>query len=127
MTYVPCRGPSKGPTPWCAQAKRALRQLDPAYRDLGCFNPRKIAGSTRWSVHACGRAVDGVASTDAALLAIRAACEHSLDVQLVLIRGWQWGGRAGPGWRRNDHDTRGYGPRQFHIESRYATSAYPDA
>lgn len=118
-TYVPCSGPKTASTPWCGEAKNALRTLDPGYVDLGCYNPRRIAGSDRWSVHACRRAVDGHASSDRALASILDAATRSPDVQLILVRGRQWGGRNGPGWRKNTADTRGYGPRQFHIESRY--------
>lgn len=121
-SYVECAGPVKGPTEWCRQAAKALRELDPRYTPLGCFNPRRVAGSSRWSVHACGRAVDGHASSAGALATILAACELSPDVQLVLIHGRQWGGRSGPGWRRNTTDTSEYGPTQFHIESRYTSS-----
>lgn len=126
-TYEPCRRPSEGPTRWCAQATKALRKIDPAYTSLGCFNPRRIAGSTRWSVHACGRAVDGRATSAAALARILAAAVVSEDVQLILVHGRQWGGRRGPGWRENLEDTAHYTPTQFHIESRFPVSVYPDA
>lgn len=120
--YAPCDGPVKGPSRWCKQAAVALRQLDPGYVALGCFNPRKIAGSDRWSLHACARAVDGKASSAEALGRILDACAASPDVQLVLVHGRQWGGRNGPGWRTNHKDTAGYGPTQFHIESRFSES-----
>jgi len=57
-SYVPCKAPENGPSPWCTQARTALLAMDPSGTWLGCFNPRKIRGNARrWSVHACGRAV----------------------------------------------------------------------
>lgn len=126
--YVPCSTPSTGPSRWCRQAAAVLGILDPGGRSLGCYNRRSVDGDPHtWSVHACGRALDWhPASRDRGYAIAEFVVAHAEpDVQLVIWRGQQWGGRRGPGWRRytgaNQHID------HIHIESRFASSHAPHA
>jgi hypothetical protein len=79
--------------------ERYCRQVDPAGRSLGIFNPRRVRGGRSWSLHACGRALDWAPSSfDAGQrlnhLLVQAAGDHA--IQLVIWNRQQWGGRAGP-------------------------------
>lgn len=125
-SYRDCTTPSEGPSAWCGQALKALRQLDPGGRSLGCYNVRRVAGAPHtWSLHACGRAIDWRPSDPARgqQLADWIAWFSGDDVQLVLYAGRQWGGRHGPGWRpyhgANHHHN------HLHIESRLDVPTVP--
>lgn len=92
--------------PALVKLSRILRAHDrgPRAHDTWSYNCRVIAGTSTWSVHAYGIAVDvraisypwGVRVTDPVLLAAAAEIEA-----IVTPDGWQvweWGGR----WRRPD-------------------------
>jgi len=125
-TYRACTSPEGGPSPWCRAALQALQQLDPGGRNAGCYNRRRIRGSrTRWSVHACGRAVDWRPSSAVRghELASWIAWFSGRDVQLIIYAGRQWGGKDGPAWRpyagADDHSG------HLHIESRVNVPSAP--
>lgn len=124
-TYAPCSSPTSGPTEWCRAATSWLTTHDPAGRSLGCFARRTVrGGSSSWSLHACGRAVDWRPSNREAgwRLWFRMVDSGSADLQLILWDGYQWGGRKGPvvqpipsgADQHRDH---------LHIESRNAETA----
>lgn len=123
-TYVPCKTPAKGASPWCAAALALLRRVDPGGRSLGCFARRDVRGSTgRWSVHACGRAIDWMPSSFDAGQRLNhwLVTSGSRDLQLVIWNRQQWGGSRGPVTSRytgpDPHTT------HLHIESRNWTPA----
>lgn len=81
MRYEPVLGnpTAKGCQPGAFQLARAIEISYPELESLdgafGCFNRRRIAGSSSWSLHAEGRAIDvGIGGSDPQL-AWRLACE----------------------------------------------------
>jgi hypothetical protein len=64
VRYEPARNPptARGCQTGTLALGRAVRAAFPELQTLtgayGCFNPRRIAGSSRWSLHAEGRALD---------------------------------------------------------------------
>jgi len=100
--YIPCKRPANEAQKVCGFAALAMASLDPGGHSLGCFNPRRVAGSAHtWSVHACGRALDWRPSSRARgrEVARWIAWFGHADIQLIIFDGEQWGGRFGRGWR----------------------------
>lgn len=117
-SYNRCYGPGSGPHPTAEALARWMADADPGGRSGGIFNPRKVRGSSSWSVHACGRALDWFPRDDAMgwrLAYIITDYPDGAGVQMVLWKDYQWGGRHGPRWTytgRRDHDD------HLHIEIR---------
>lgn len=117
-TYVPATGDAGSSSAWCRSILAYLAAADPGGRSLGCYSARRVRGSSQWSLHAAGRAVDWAPSSPErghALAGHLADGQHG-DIQLVIYARKQWGGRNGPGWRdyagADDHTG------HLHIESR---------
>lgn len=94
----------------------ALRARFPASTSTGLYEPRKIAGTNRWSVHAAGRAIDLMFPGDCHAQGDEAwrtltnpAVAHRLGIQYVIWCRQQWSSRSGeraytgPGTAHTDH------------------------
>jgi len=117
-TYLSCSSPGVGPSAQASLVAQHLHNADGSGRSLGIYSRRRIAGSTSWSVHACGRAIDWAPTSREvgdALFAWLIWAREELDIQLILWRQLQFGGRSGPiivPTHRQDHND------HLHIEVR---------
>lgn len=122
----------------CQTGTRALQlAIRTVYPELagganvyGCFNPRKIAGSSAWSLHAEGRAIDiGVPSGDKEL-GWALSCElveHRTiyGVMRVIWDGHIWSIEQVKGWRELDARTKDRHLDHTHIEQYWGTALKP--
>ena len=59
LSYQPASGPSGGAEPGTiALRDYVLEEWPNGTRDMGIYNPRKIRGSSSWSIHSEGRGWD---------------------------------------------------------------------
>jgi len=122
----------------CQTGTRALQlAIRAVYPELagqenvyGCFNPRHIAGSTAWSLHAEGRAIDVGVPSDAKQLGWDLSCELSIHraiygVQRVIWDGHIWSIEQVKGWRELAKSTKDKHYDHTHIEQYWATALKP--
>lgn len=118
-SYVGAAGPTNGPTPGAIafMSWYLAKYAASGGKNLGIFNPKRIPGSSQWSLHAEGRAVDlGVPGGNPAWAAELAewmrAYSAELGVQLVIYRRRLWSAAyPDAGWR----DYGGSNPHNDHI------------
>lgn len=85
MRYEPAANPptARGCQTGTVALARAIRAAYPELSTLdgvyGCYNPRRIAGSRAWSLHAEGRALDVGVGASANALGWQLACELVQD------------------------------------------------
>lgn len=111
-------GVQQRPAPRAQAIVRWLRFVDPGGRLSGIMPSAAHNRRSPRSVHRCGRAVDWIPSSvekGNALMEIMAAYPDGGEIQLIIYRQREWGGRDGPVWTkttRHDHDG------HLHIETR---------
>lgn len=117
-TYRGYTGESSRVAPIITRLRGWLKAQDPHGVDLGALPSAQHRKQNPRSVHNTGRALDWGPSSDAEgwrLAHVLAAYPDGAQVQLIIWKDYQWGGRNGPEWHhtgRTDHDT------HLHIESR---------
>lgn len=113
------RHDAKTTAPVIVRLRGWLGSVDPHGFSLGTLALRPVRGGTAPSVHRTGRVIDWQPSSPARgdeLFAILTEYPDGADVQLVIWRDLQWGGRAGPGVRKYTGSA-GY-HTHLHVESR---------
>lgn len=106
------------PAPILKRLQGWLAVTDPAGKFLGILPSPAHHKASPDSIHEDGRALDWHPSDDAAgwkLAHTLADFPAGADVQLILWKDYQWGGRGGPVWKytgRTDHND------HLHIETR---------
>src|SRR5687768_16158518 len=101
--YKGCSGPSGSACARAREIEQELARRDPGGHSGGIYNPRRVAGSRKWSLHACGRAIDWFPTNrgaGAVLAAWLAGPYGPEDIQAVLWDAWSWRRRLWQNWRR---------------------------
>jgi hypothetical protein len=117
-SYLGYDGEQDRPAPIMVRLLGGIRSQDPDGQFLGFLPSKRHRKKSPWSIHNCGRALDWHPSSDSAgwvLAHTLAEYPDGAQLQLILWKDYQWGGRDGPGWRytgRKDHNT------HLHIETR---------
>lgn len=108
----------RSPAPILMRLRGWIAHEDPGGRFLGILPSAAHHAANPTSIHEDGRALDWGPSSDEEGWRIAhtiASYPAGADVQLILWKDFQWGGRNGPGWThtgRTDHDD------HLHIETR---------
>jgi hypothetical protein len=110
-------------------ARSVYPELDIMRGAYGCFNRRRIEGSSQWSLHAEGRALDAGVPQDQVEIGWTFACEltrlhAALDIQRVMWDGHIWSIEEAGNWRRlrpgsNQHTD------HVHLEQRWNGARKP--
>jgi len=98
----------------------------------GCWNPRRIKGSSSWSLHAEGRAIDVHVPANMKNLGWELGCELSnrrqvYGVQRVIWDGHIWSIEQPRGWRELLASTKDKHRDHLHIEQWWADALKPSA
>lgn len=117
-SYRPKDREAASPAPIVLRLRHWVLATFPGTVDLGAMPSAEHRRRNPASVHNAGRAWDVAPADDAQgwkIAHVLADYPDGADLQLILWKDYQWGGRAGPGWTwtgRTDHDT------HLHLETR---------